>query len=156
MDAFYSVMAGTCFALVGLWWSVVDRRKEWTKDTAMRSLAGGVYLSFLIPGVMSLAAQIGGENKLVWRSVFVLAALIGIFTVTRLLLRTRTAKSPGLFRRFWWVSILLYLLIGVFGAAPELAKPLGLQPLQVEGFLLALLVLIGHGLAWDFLTEPAA
>ena len=30
----------------------------------------------------------------------------------------------------------------------------GLQPLQVEAFLLCLLILIAHGLTWDFMTEP--
>ena len=72
-DAFYSIVSGICFALTGLWWTVVESRKDWIKDPQLRSLAGGVYASFLVPGVMSLGAQIGGDNKLVWRSVFVVA-----------------------------------------------------------------------------------
>lgn len=51
--------------------------------------------------------------------------------------------------------IVLYLLVMVFGSAPELAAPLGLLPLQVEAFLLSCLVLLGHGLAWEFMTESA-
>jgi hypothetical protein len=42
----------------------------------------------------------------------------------------------------------------IFGAAPELADPLGLKPLQVEAILLALLILIAHGLTWEFMTQP--
>jgi hypothetical protein len=63
-------VAGTCFALVGLWLGVVQFNKDWLQDAQQRALAG-VYLSFLIPGVMSLIAQAGGENKLIWRATFV-------------------------------------------------------------------------------------
>jgi len=41
----------------------------------------------------------------------------------------------------------------IFGAAPELAKPLNLQPLQVESILLAFLILIAHGLTWEFMNS---
>ena len=78
LETFYEILSGICFALTGLWWTVVAGRKDWLKNQEMRSLAGGVYASFLIPGVMSLGAQIGGDNKLVWRSVFVIAALLGM------------------------------------------------------------------------------
>ena len=46
------------------------------------------------------------------------------------------------------------LLVLIFGAFPDLAKPLNLLPLQVESILLALLILIAHGLTWEFMTQP--
>ena len=49
--------------------------------------------------------------------------------------------------------IVLYLLVLIFGAAPELADPLGMKPLQVESILLSLLILIAHGLTWEFMTQ---
>ena len=57
VETFYAVLSGICFALSGLWWTVVEGRKDWLKDAGMRGLAGGVYASFLIPGVMALGAQ---------------------------------------------------------------------------------------------------
>ncbi len=48
---------------------------------------------------------------------------------------------------------MLYLLVLIFGAAPELAQPLNVQPLQVESILLSLLIIIAHGLTWEFMTQ---
>ena len=72
INTFYAVTAATCFTLVGLWWSVVKDKPEWLKDEAKKRLAGGVYASFLIPALMSLGAQVGGENRLIWQGVFVI------------------------------------------------------------------------------------
>ena len=99
LENFYAILAGIYFALTGLWWTVVEGRKDWLKDPEMCGLAGGVYASFLIPGIMSLGAQIGGDNKLVWRSVFVIAALSGLIFTTRLPARLRKAPQPGFFAR---------------------------------------------------------
>jgi hypothetical protein len=152
-DAFYSIVSGICFALTGLWWTVVESRKDWIKDPQLRSLAGGVYASFLIPGVMSLGAQIGGDNKLVWRAVFVVAALLGMFFTFRLLSRIRRLPDPGFFARSRWVVIVIYVLVLVLGLFPELASATGLKPIQVEAFLLCFIILTGHGLAWEMMTH---
>jgi hypothetical protein len=155
LDSFYAIVSGTCFALVGLWWGVVQFNKDWLKHDETRALAGGIYLSFLIPGVMSLIAEVSGDNKLIWRATFVIAAALGMYFTTRLILKTRTSAGPiGPFRRYRWIVIVLYLLVLIFGAAPELADPLGLKPLQVEAILLAFLILIAHGLTWEFMTQP--
>lgn len=153
LDAFYTVLTGICFALTGLWWTVVESRKDWLKNPQLRSLAGGVYASFLIPGVMSLGAQIGGDNKLIWRAVFASAALVGIFFTTRLLVHMSKLPQPGFFTRSRWLVILVYLLVLVLGVYPELAAPTGLKPIQVEAFLLCLIILTGHGLAWEMMTR---
>jgi len=152
VSAFYALVAGTCFTLTGLWWTVVKSRPEWMKDKALRSMAGGVYLSFLLPAVMSLMAQVGGDSKLIWRIIFVIAALLGILFTGRLILRTRRTGTPGFFRQNWWVSVVVYTLILVVALFPQISFP-DLQPLQMEAFLLCLLILIAHGLTWDFMTE---
>jgi hypothetical protein len=156
LDSFYAIFSGICFALTGLWWTVVEGRKDWLANDELRSLAGGVYASFLISGVMALGAQIGGENKLVWRSVFVIAALMGLFYTTRLLSRTlKSAKGQGFAHSRWLVipQYVLYLPVLVLGAWPELAAPTGLAPIQVEAFLLCIITLLGHGLAWGMMTR---
>lgn len=153
LEAFYEILSGICFALTGLWWTVVEGRKDWLKEPIMRSLAGGVYASFLIPGVMALGAQIGGENKLIWRMVFGVAALFGMFFTVRLLSRLRKLPQPGFFARTRWLVILVYTVVLVLGIEPRLATPTGLAPIQVEAFLLCLIVLTGHGLAWEMMTR---
>ncbi len=155
-DAFYSILSGICFALTGLWWTVVESRKEWLRNPHLRNLAGGVYASFLIPGVMSLGAQIGGDNKLVWRAVFAVASLVGMYFSTRLLFHLSKLPQAGFFARARWLVILVYLVVLVLGVYPELAAPTGLKTIQVEAFLLVLIILTGHGLAWEMMTNPQA
>jgi hypothetical protein len=155
IQSFYALMAGTCFALVGLWWNVVRAKPEWAKDENLRTLASGVYLAFLIPGLMSLIAQVSGENRLIWQVAFSVAAVLGIFYTTRLMRKTRDSAPKTRFYRNRWGAVAIYVFILIFALFPFLALFLGLQPLQMEGILLAGLILIAHGLSWDFLTTPS-
>ncbi len=154
VDSFYEIVSAICFALTGLWWGVVESRKDWLKDPQLRSLAGGVYASFLIPGVMSLGAQIGGDNLLVWRGVFVIAALLGMIFTTRLLARIRGLPQAGFFARSRWLLIVIYAIVLVIGLFPQVVTSLtGLKAIQVEAILLCLIILSGHGLAWEIMTH---
>ena len=152
-STFYAVTSATCFTLVGLWWSVVKDRAEWLKDEAKKRLAGGVFASFLIPAVMSLAAQIGGDSPLIWRGVFVIAAGAGLNYSSRLIKLTRTTTPTGSFSRNSWAVPGLYALVLFFAIFTGLARLVGLQALQLEALLLSGLILCAHILAWEFLTS---
>jgi len=154
INTFYAVTAGTCFTLVGLWWSVVKSKTEWLKDEATCRLAGGVYASFLIPAVMSLGAQIGGTNQIVWRVIFTIAALLGIIDAVSLMLKVHNPVK-GTFSNNRWLIPLLYLFVLWFAIFPDTASRLGLQPLQMEGLLLCALILIAHLITWEFMTTQA-
>ena len=68
-----------------------------------------------------------GDNEIIWRATFVIAAALGMTFTARLIWKTRATTSPiGPFRRHRWIVVVLYLLVLIFGAAPELAKPLNL------------------------------
>ncbi|MBI5935221.1 MAG: hypothetical protein HY867_16085 [Chloroflexi bacterium] len=154
-NAFYALFSTTCFALVGLWWNAVSARIKAFKEPRMKQNATGVYFSFLIPGMMGLGAQVAGAENAFWRVVFVAGAAIGIIVWVRIV---RGADKPnetqGFFRRHRWVMIVLYALIalGSLGADRALAFT-GVTPIQVEAFLMCLLVLAGHGLSWETLME---
>ena len=150
-NTFYAVISATCFTLVGLWWSVVKDKSEWLKDEAKKRLAGGVYASFLIPALMSLGAQVGGTTPLVWQAVFVIAAGAGITFSSRLIKLTRTAN--GAFSRNSWTVPFLYGVVLFFAIFPGVARSIGLQPLQMEGLLLCILILIAHAMTWEFMTS---
>jgi predicted transporter len=154
LESFYSVLAGACFTLIGLWWAAMQIRQDWLEDEKLRQLAGGIYLAFLLPGAMSLGAQIGGENKLVWRSIFAVTSVIAIFALLRLMRVTSGGKTPGTMHSMRWLLVLIYVVVLILAINPDLVKPLGLSALQVESFLLTLLVLGGHGLAWELLSKP--
>ena len=152
MDTFYQSVASFCFTLVGLWWAVTQLRlDEWTQSPEKRRLANTVFLSFLVPGTMSLAAQVSGDAKWVWQIVFAVAGLSGAAATVMFI---RGTHHAGLFRKARWLAVALYLAVAAFAWFPEMAGPLQLKPLQVEGLMLALLVFLGAGLAWEFLTEP--
>jgi hypothetical protein len=152
ISTFYAVTSATCFALVGLWWSVVKDKPEWFADEARKRLAGGVYASFLIPGVMSLAAQVGLDSALIWRGTFVIAAWLGFSYSSKLIKTIRETNPNGTFNRYSWAVPFLYGLILFFAIFTGLARFVGMQALQLEGLLLCGLILCAHALAWDFLT----
>ena len=152
---FYTLMAVTCFTLVGLWWTVVERHPAWKVDPVRRRLAGGVYLSFLLPGLMSTFAQVDAGNPLVWRASFAAAAVVGLASTVRLV-RTDTGGTRGPFRRHRWLVAVFYGLVLVLGAVPEVAVAIGLTALQAASLALIGLIILGHGLAWEFMMEPEA
>ena len=155
INTFYAITSATCFTLVGLWWSVVKSKPEWLGNETTRRLAGGVYTSFLIPALMSLGAQIGGTNHLIWQGVFVIAAMGGILFSSRLIQLTRAANPNGAFSKNSWTVPLLYGVVLIFALFPGLARIIGLEPLQMEGLLLCVLILIAHAMTWEFMTSPS-
>ena len=152
-NTFYAVTSATCFTLVGLWWSVVKDKTEWFTDEAKKRLAGGVYASFLIPGLMSLAAQIGADSHLFWRGVFVIAAGAGMAFSTKLIRLTRATNTNGAFSRNSWIVPVLYGFVLFFAIFAGFAKLIGLQALQLEALILSGLILCAHMLAWEFSTS---
>jgi hypothetical protein len=154
LGSFYALMSVTCFTLVGLWWTAIEKRDEWRTDRRLRRLAGSTYLSFLLPGVMSMMAQASPDNPLMWRVSFGLASLVGLVSSVLLVRVEARGHHVGPFRRFRWLAPVLYGLIVVLGLVPELARVIGAAPLQVASVLLILLVLLAHGLTWEFLMEP--
>lgn len=156
-NTFYAVTAATCFALVGLWWSVVKDKPEWFKNESTSRMAGGVYSSFLIPALMSLGAQVGGDNHLVWQAVFIIASLAGMIFSSKLIKLVRAYNPKGPFSKNSWMVPFIYSFVLLFAFFPTLAISVtGLEPLQVEGILLCLLILAAHTLAWEFTTVSAA
>ena len=154
-NTFYAVTSATCFTLVGLWWTVVRDRSDWLKNETTKRLAGGVYASFLIPALMSMGAQIGSTTGLIWQLVFIIASGAGIVFSSRLIQITRMANPNGAFSKNSWSVPLLYGFVLFFALFPGLARIIGLEPLQLEGILLCLLILTAHMMAWEFMTSSS-
>src|SRR5438477_4636701 len=122
MDTFYQTVASFCFTLVGLWWGVTQlRHAEWTENVEHRRMANSVCLSFLIPGAMSLAAQVSGDAKWIWQVVFAVAGLSGAVATGFFI---RGTHGAGLFRQARWLVGALYLGVAAFAWFPEMAAPL--------------------------------
>lgn len=153
VSTFYALFAATCFTLVGLWWNVVQGHADWMRRPALRRVVGGIYLSFLLPALMGLFAQVGGDaTPELWRASFALLAVIGCVCTLRLLAHGRRDGSSRFLAVIMGVAALFYVLIAVVGAVPEIAGAIGLAPIQAEAVLLILLVVLGHGLVWRFMA----
>ena len=152
VSTFYALFSASCFTLVGLWWGVVQRDLGWAADPVRRHAVAGVYLSFLLPALMGLFAQVGGrESPALWRISFVVVAVVGCVATARLL-------SQGADRGVTVVrggAVGIYALGALLGMFPEMADAVDLRPLQAEALLLVLLVALGHALVWRFLVETA-
>jgi hypothetical protein len=152
ISTFYALFSATCFTLLGLWWTVLQLNSAWIGDVDERRAVGGVYLTFLLPALMGLFAQVGGvETPMIWRVSFLVIAIVGCFSTLRLLRVLRTASDKP--RAKYIATLGIYLLVALIGVYPEIAEPLDIKPIQAEAVLLILLVLVGHGLVWDFMVR---
>jgi hypothetical protein len=153
---FYSTASQVSFTLLGFWWAVVQfRHADWVDNPSRRRLAHVVSMLFLLPGVMSLLSMLTGEEPLLWRVTFGLAGVLGLVATLIIILGT-PAEGAGSWLRpgALFVAAPLYALVTLFAIAPGIARDLlGLQPLQVEGILLSLLVFLGVNLAWSLFWE---
>ena len=154
VSTFYALFSATCFTLTGLWWAVIEKHGHWLRDPGMRRRVGSVYLAFLLPALMGLFAQIGGTaSPGFWRVSFVVIAVAGCVSTVTLLRRARAAEGAGAFARYWWGAAVIYAVVAVVGVRPDIARSLGVTPLQAEATLLVLLVALAHALAWEFMTH---
>lgn len=158
VSAFYGIVSGINFTLLGLWWVAVKDRPEIVgRGTQGRRMAYLVSLQFAIPGTVSLLAQVAPDEPVVWRTLFTTAALAGAIGVVLLGLSLRRAHA---YRRLvvvlWCVSVPIYLLIAVvaaFEGVPD-ALNLRLTSIQLEGLMLTLMVFLGVQLAWLVSMAP--
>jgi hypothetical protein len=153
---FYSAASALCFTLLGFWWVVVQfRHAELTRDAAARRFMFLVSLHFIVPGLVSLASLLATGPM--WRVAFGMAGVTGIAAA---IAGTRAGgpMSPLLagLRRKALLGIPVYAFISLIAVSPELVRTnLGLEPLQVEGLLLLVILLLGILLAWWLFTGPS-
>jgi len=156
-QAFYAVIGGVGFTLLGLWQVVVTSRKDWQRSRPRRLLAYTVALHFLLPAMMSVLSMIAPDQTIVWRVVF---AISGAFGVAGVLLYRRALLEeydvPRLAAVVGWVVLPIYVAIVVLALVPTLPASLGLalSAIQVEAILVSLVLFLGVQAAWILIVEP--
>jgi hypothetical protein len=154
-STFYATASALCFTLLGFWWVVVEyKHDELTTSPGSRHFTFLVSLHFILPGIVSLASLLA--TGALWRVAFGLAGLTGMLAV---IVGMRDIEAlPGPVRglgRAAWLGVPLYGLLTVVAIFPDLARSLlSLEPLQVEGFILLVVLLLGILLAWILFTGP--
>lgn len=156
VSAFYGVVSGLSFTLLGLWFVVADRHKEWFRVPVRRRMAYVISLHFMLPGTMSVLSLVAPEIPAVWRIVFALCGIAGILGVVLIAdaLRDEYGRSR-LAAVVMCVALPLYVFVVLFAIVPQIAAWFGLQPRQAEAILIAGILLLGLHAAWFLTTEPA-
>lgn len=158
MDSFYATVTTFSFTLLGLWWAVLQLRlHEWLDEPAKQRMAHSVFLALLIPGIMSLGAQIAPDIHIVWRLVFITASVGGIIATFFMMRAMRQDTSNGFFSRVGrWLTMALYIFILLTALFPEAWGVIGFTGLQGGALWVTLLVFLGVMLAWEAVMESPA
>lgn len=159
LSAFYAVVSGINFTLLGLWWVAVRERGEIGVDSAFgRRMAYLVSLQFVIPGTVSLLSQVAPDVPGLWRASFTAAGLAG--AAGSVMLSAALTRLPGqrlVANLMAYAAVPLYVIVAVVAGIPALTVTgSGLTALQVEGILLCLLVFLGVQAAWVVAMAPKA
>ena len=158
ISAFYAVVAGINFTLLGLWWVAVLERSDLRRaGSRHRQMAYVVSLQFLLPGTVALLSQVAPDVAFVWRTAFLLggaAGVVGIVILVPILLQTHL-RTPA--RLLLAVGVPIHAAVAIVAVLPDLRTYFGLElnSLQVEAVLFCLLVLLGAQTAWTAAMAPS-
>lgn len=153
METFYSQMAGVSFALLGLWWVVVQMKyKTWTTTPGRLVTAYAVSLSLIALGALSLIAIINDAEAQfqIWRIGSAAGAALGIFAAGFALARGHLTPAQKI------SEVLTLILFVVIGLLSFITAPLfGLKPITLEAFAsVGALALTTH-VIWQFFVEKS-
>ncbi len=106
---------------------------------------------------MSVLSLVAPDVGLLWRVFFSFAGALGVVGAI-LVLRTVREEydAPAMARLIESVAIPVYGLVAIVALVPEAVNRLniGLNPLQVESIILAIVIFGGVQLAWILMVEP--
>ena len=157
--AFYAVVAGVNFTLLGLWWVAVQDKVD-LRDAAARRMAYVVALQFMVPGTASLISQVAPTVTTIWRVTFTLAGLAGAAGVLLVVPVLRKAPlsvgSRGAAAFMLGAGLPLYALVTLVAAVPGVHEAVSdkLTGLQTEAILFSVLVLLSVQVAWSVAMMP--
>ena len=159
LNSFYEATTALCFGLLGFWWVVLQmRHDEFTTNRRMRAIAYNVSLSFVLPGLMSLAALLAVENNALWRVGFGAAGLAGAVQTAYVIATPATfGVRRGVLRVARWTQLVLYALIALVAMRPSLANNMGLDVsgLAVEGAIVATFLFVSVNVAFAYFMHPS-
>jgi hypothetical protein len=153
--AFYAVVAGVNFTLLGLWWVAVQDKVD-PRDAPARRMAYVVALQFMVPGTASLISQVAPTVTAIWRITFTLAGVAGAAGVLLVVPVLRKASARGAAAVMLGIGLPLYLLVTLVAAVPGVHEVVSdkLTGLQTEAILFSLLVLLSVQVAWSVAMMP--
>ena len=152
LTTFYATVSAAGLTLLGLWWVVVDKHPEWFESRATARMAYAVSLHFMLPATASLLSMVAPDKAIVWKVVFALAGISG-FVASLMVARTLSAVRRSIGSGALLVAMPVYVVVVLVALFPGLSDVVSLKPLQVEAFLVAIILLLGMNAVW-FVTHP--
>jgi hypothetical protein len=153
---FYQAFAPACFALLGLWFVVVQirdnewRQKEWKKHPEAKWRAYGVALNFALPGVMSLLALVDLNTHTFWQVSFAVIGFGGALAIFVVFLFHVRVRRLRLRDPVGWAAC---ALIGLYVAIGALAIVGGANALRTVAVLLTIVLFLGFNVGWLLMIE---
>lgn len=151
LDAFYTTVAQASFTLLALWWVLLQiRHDQWMTDPYYRQGVYDISFYFLLAGMMSLTSLLAGDDTSVWEVSFAIFGIVGVIESVLVLRRRSGTRVAGpLMLAGDVLSVALYAMVALVAIWPGEPERLGidLEPLKVEGILVAALILLGVVLA---------
>ena len=146
METFYATLAQICFALVGLWWVVVQFKYEPLMSSPSGRLAAYIAsMHFIAPGVISLISVLVSDDAGIWRLGSFIGSVLGIvatLAALRAALLTRTQRV---------IEVILLVLFAIIAILSFVTTPLfGVKPIMVEALVNVGVITLGVHFAWLF------
>lgn len=149
LTSFYATVSAVGFTLLGLWWVVVDKHPEWFERQDTARMAYVVSLQFIIPATSSLLSLVAPDAPAVWRTVFTVLGIVGVVGAV-MVSRTLAHQGRGVSIMALLVSLPVYLGVILVALVPNVGSGVGLTGLQLEAFLVALVLVLGLHAVWFF------
>jgi hypothetical protein len=149
---FYQSLAGVSFTLLGLWFAVLSLGHESWRGAERHRSTLHIALHFLLPGAASLAALLAGDvaGGLIWRVAFILVGFVGLGESLPFLRSPEGPRArPGRTLR----ALDPWLYAAIIGSAFIQPGMLPVAPLQVEGTIVAGVLLTGLSYVWLAFAE---
>jgi hypothetical protein len=148
MQAFYTALAQICFVLLGLWWVVVQTRRElWIGTRPRRVAAYAVSTNFVAVGLLSLVATMESEVS-IWRLGSIVGGVLGGVSVAVALRSAEFKQRQVIEEVAILIGFVVVVAIGLF--RPRL---FGLTPLESNAVVNVAIVGLATQVAWQFLVE---
>lgn len=157
LTAFYQTVSGLSFTLLGLWWVVAQKHKSWFFDRNSRRMAYVVSLHLMVPGATSVLSLVDPGGSFFWRLVFAISGLCGL--VGAVMVAGTLSEEYGrrrLAAGLLLVALPVYVAFTLVAIVPDISTLFDMTARQLEGVLVALLLLLGLHAAWFLTMEPTA
>jgi hypothetical protein len=146
VETFYATLAQICFALVGLWWVVVQFKYDLLMSSPSGRLAAYIAsMHFIAPGVISLISVLVSDDVGIWRLGSLIGSVLGIVATIAALRAALMTRAQRI------IEVMLLVLFAVIAILSFVTTPLfGVKPIMIDALVNVGVITLGVQYAWLF------